>query len=292
MSLTRLYLVAAAVAVANRSVVAQRTALDRAPSHFASYDGARVHYKSFGTGNTAVIFVHGWNGAIAVWDAQLAAVDGKARAIFVDLPGFGESDKPHIAYTMDYLAGALDAVARDAGAAHAVLVGHSMGTPVIRQFFRRFPSKVVGLVAVDGPLRSLMMDTAQMRKFASQFDPDVYVKTASGMFDGMLATMTDSVARGSVRRIALATPQYVAASAMKGMMDPSIWSDDHITVPVLAIMAPNPGWNADYVAYVKRLAPDIRYEVVPASGHFIMIEHPAEFNALLVEFLKAQHVMH
>ena len=109
----------------------------------------------------------------------------------------------------------------------------------------------------------------------------------AGMFDGMLATMTDTAKRALVKRIAVATPKHSAASAMRGQFDPAIWRDDPINVPVLAVMAPNAGWNDDYVAYVKRIAPDIRYEVIPKSGHFVMVEHASEFNALLSEFLKS-----
>ena len=36
----------------------------------------------------------------------------------------------------------------------AVLVGHSMGTPVIRQFYRKYPAKTRALVIVDGGLKS------------------------------------------------------------------------------------------------------------------------------------------
>jgi len=272
-------------------VCAQTAGLDRLPSRFAEYRGARIHYKSTGTGTTGVVFVHGFAGALEVWEAQLPAVEGRTRALFVDLPGSGRSDKPNVAYTMDYLAGGIDAVVRDAGVERVVLVGHSLGTPVVRQYYRRYPSKVVGLVAVDGALRSFLRDSAQVRTFAARFEGSDYAKNVGEMFDGMLATMTDTAMRALIKRIAVATPKHSAASAMREQFDPAIWRDDPITVPVLAVMAPNPGWNDDYVAYVKRLAPGIRYEVIPRSGHFVMVEHAGEFNALLSAFLSAERIV-
>jgi pimeloyl-ACP methyl ester carboxylesterase len=92
---------------------------------------------------------------LAIWNAQAAAFDGKVRSIFVDLPGSGQSDKPNVSYSMEYFAGALDAVVRDAGVDRVVLVGHSMGTPVIRQFYRTNPSKVAGRV-VASSMRGMM----------------------------------------------------------------------------------------------------------------------------------------
>lgn len=263
---------------------AQNAALDRAPSRFARYEGSRVHYKSLGTGATAVVFIHGWNCDLSVWRAQVPVGDGRTRAIVIDLPGFGQSDKPETSYSMDYFAGAVQAVLTAAGVTRAVLVGHSMGTPVVRQFYRRHRAEVIGLVLVDGALRPFFKDTAEARPFLERFNESAYAVTVSTMFDGMIATM-DSADRVAIRRSAMATPQRVGASAMRGMLDPAIWGDDPIEVPVLAVMAPNPGWSADYVAYVRRLVPNLRYETMEGAGHFLMVERAAAFNAMLKEFL-------
>ncbi len=104
-------------------------------SRFAELDGARVHYTNYGEGETALLFVHGWNCDETVWKAQAPVFAQERRVITVDLPGHGQSDKPEVAYTMDFYARALDAVMGDAGLKSATFVGHSNGTPVIRQFF-------------------------------------------------------------------------------------------------------------------------------------------------------------
>jgi sigma-B regulation protein RsbQ len=270
---------------------AQGAALDRAPSRFALYNGTRVHYKSLGLGATAVVFVHGWNCDMSFWREQIPAVDGRVRAIFLDLPGFGRSDKPEVAYTMDYFAGAVDAVLRASGVEHAVLVGHSMGVPVIRQYYRRFRPGVLALVVVDGALRSPFGDTAQTARFVAQWDGADYADRMSRMVDGLFSGGADNALRASVKRQMLATPQRIAASAMRGMADPAIWRDDPIEVPLLAVMAGGRNWPPDYVAYVKRIAPGVRYETMSGVGHFLMLERPTEFNALLDDFLRGQRVI-
>jgi pimeloyl-ACP methyl ester carboxylesterase len=275
---------------ASTMAAAQGTALDRAPSRFAPYEGTRVHYKSLGTGSSAVVFIHGWNGDMSVWRAQVAAVDGRVRALLVDLPGFGRSSQPQAAYTMDYLAGGVAAVMQAAGVTQAVLVGHSMGTPVARQFYRRHPGQLLGLVAVDGSLRTMFRDTAAVAPLIAQLSGPEYATALGRMFDAMLTT-ADSGVRASVRRVGLATPKHVALSSLRSMLDPAIWTDDPITVPVLAVMAPNPMWSADYLAYIRRLAPSIRVETLAGAGHFLMLEKPAEFNALLSEFLRGLRLL-
>lgn len=265
--------------------------LDSLPSHFAPYQGIQVHYKEVGSGSPAVVFVHGWNCDLSVWRDQMPAVSGRVHAVFIDLPGFGQSDKPEVSYTMAYLAGAVDAVMLKAGVKRAVLVGHSMGTPVIRQYYRKYPARVAALVVVDGPLRSFFTDPAQAEPFVARFEGPDAAANISKMFEGMLTTMPDADRRAAILKVAAATPGRVAASAMRGMLDPAVWNDDPIEVPMMAVMAPNPGWTADYVAYVKKLAPGIRYETMAGVGHFLMIEKPAEFNALLDDFLKGLKVI-
>src|SRR5690349_15568616 len=64
------------------------------------YDGARVHYESYGQGRDAVVFIHGWTCDLTFWRGQ-SAVYQKHRSLLVDLPGHGQSDKPDVSYTQE-----------------------------------------------------------------------------------------------------------------------------------------------------------------------------------------------
>src|SRR5262249_43229210 len=86
------------------SLVRSADELDKAPSKFARSGDVKVHYKSLGEGKTALVFVHGWCCDLTVWRDQAAAFNGKLRMLFVDLPGYGKSDKPKMDYTMDIFA--------------------------------------------------------------------------------------------------------------------------------------------------------------------------------------------
>src|SRR5712692_8565122 len=151
--------------------------LDKAPSKFAKSGDLKVHYKSLGEGKTAVVFIHGWCCDHTVWNAQATAFNGKVRTLFVDLPGYGKSDKPKIDYTMEVFAKGIDSVLQDAGVEQAVLAGHSMGTPAVRQFYRLFPDKTKALIFVDGPVRPFIKDPAQAEKFLAMFKEDTFKET-------------------------------------------------------------------------------------------------------------------
>src|SRR5881394_2033860 len=85
--------------------------LDKSPSHFAllkAEPNLKIHYKLLpadqNRSKATLVFVHGWCCDLSVWERQAAAFNGKINMLFVDLPGFGQSDHPRIDYTMDLFA--------------------------------------------------------------------------------------------------------------------------------------------------------------------------------------------
>lgn len=265
--------------------------LDKAPSKFAKSGDLKVHYKSLGEGATAVVFIHGWCCDHTVWRAQAAALNGKARMLFVDLPGYGKSDKPKMDYTMDVFAKGIDAVLKDAGVEHAVLAGHSMGTPVARQFYRLYPGKTKALILVDGSLRPFTKDPAEAEKFASMFKEETFKDTAPKFLAAMLPPNTPPALRERVEELVANTNPQVAISSMRGMFDQKLWKEDPIKVPVLALMAKSPFWTDEYKEFVKKLVPDLDYREFDGVGHFLFMEKPKEINEALADFLKKQGVV-
>ncbi|SRR6266851_2205811 len=262
--------------------------LDKAPSQFAKLDDIRIHYKSLGTGDTALVFVHGWTCNMNFWRYQVPAFDGKLRIILIDLPGHGESDKPKIDYSMDLFAKSVDAVLKDAGVEKAVLAGHSMGTPVIRQFVRLYPKKTASLIVVDGALRAPKFKPGEFDKFVARFTGPDWKETLGQMIDGMTKD-SPAEARQAIKSGMGSAPQHVTVSAMKEMFNPAIWKDDEkIEVPLQVIVAKGPNWPPDYEQFVRKIAPQVDYHVMDGVGHFLMMEKPKEFNDLMTAFLKKE----
>lgn len=264
------------------------TALAKSPAgtaHFVSLDNIRTHYTDYGKGDVALVFVHGWNCDETVWKKQAATLAQKMRVITIDLPGHGQSDKPEIPYTMDLHAKAVDAVLQDARVKGAVLVGHSNGTPVVRQFYRHYPEKVRGLVIVDGALRPFG-DAAFMEKFIAPLRGRDYEETTRRFVNGMTAPMKDSAARENARAMMLSGPQHVAVSEMEGLLDPALWQEDKIDVPVLMILAKQPSWTPEYQQFARSLIPKLDYRMWTGVSHFIMLDKPNEFNRAVREFVK------
>ena len=288
-----LWLAVSALALSSGVARAEAPAdvLDNAPSKFAKVGDLRVHYKSLGDGPTAVVLVHGWCCDHTVWREQAALLNGKVRVLALDLPGYGQSDKPRTDYTMELFAKGVEAMMRDAGVEKAVLVGHSMGTPVVRQFYRLFPDKTKALVFVDGGLRPIFKDPAETERFLGMFKEETFKDTAPRMLTGMLPPDTPAALRGRIEKLANAASPPVAISSMRNMLDPKVWTEDPVKVPAQALMAKSPFWTDEYKEYAKKLVPGLDYREFDGVGHFLFMEKPKEVNAALAEFLRKLGVM-
>jgi len=254
-------------------------------SHTAQLDGAKIHYTEYGAGENALLFVHGWACDETFWAGQAPVLGAKFHVITIDLPGHGQSDKPQIAYTMDLYARAIDAVLQDAKAKTAVLVAHSNGTPVIRQFYRKFPQKTRALAIVEGPLRPFG-DKAMMDEFVAQLKAPNYQENAGKLIDSMTSPIQDAALREKIKTAVLRTPQYVAANEFESTLDDALWKPDKINVPVLMILAKQPAWSAEYEQFVRGIVPDLDYQMWEGVSHFLMMEQPERFNAALTAFLE------
>jgi pimeloyl-ACP methyl ester carboxylesterase len=256
-------------------------------SHYAKFGTNRIHYVVQGKGKHTVVLVHCWAGNLGFWNEQLPALTNKARVVLIDLPGHGQSDKPHTAYTMDFFAAAVLAVMHDAHVDKATLIGHSMGVPVICRVYHQAPERVAALVSVDGTLRRPKITPEQAERIVGPLRSADYREQSRQFLATMFPVPGTEAIRDRVISEMLETPQYVMLGAMDGMFGPDQpdWDPGHVNVPVLVINAPNPMWTDDYKQYVHSLSPLTDYYAIQNTGHWCMLEKPAEFNADLVDGL-------
>jgi pimeloyl-ACP methyl ester carboxylesterase len=257
------------------------------PLSAATVDGAKVHWSSTGTARQSVILVHGWTCDESSWDAQVPVLSRKYRVITLDLPGHGKSDPPKDGkFSMTVFARAVEAVRAEAKVDKVVLVGHSMGTPVIREYARLYPKHVVGLVPVDGLLLISAGGPTQSKgrgvpNPAAMTGPDG-MKAREAMIRGMLTPATPAAVQQHVLKMMLAPPEATASGAMIATFDTASLNGFVTMVPVLGIYAGTPMANRDTL---KQVFPNSEYVQVAGTGHFVMMERPEEFNRLLLAFL-------
>jgi len=169
-------------------------------------------------------------------------------------------------------------------------VGHSMGTPVARQFYRQYPQKTLALVIVDGVLRPLAEKTV-MDRMIEGFRAPTYKQSIDQMLTAMKGPSLSAEAMERIKASSANTPQHVVVSAMEGMADPAIWGDDKINVPVLAIMARNPFYPPNIEEISRGLAPNMDFRMWEGVGHFVMMDKPKEFNEAVIGFLEKNKLL-
>jgi len=251
----------------------------------ASLDGIPLHFTVTGTGPATVILVHGWTCDETSWSETVPALAERYRAVTLDLPGHGRSGAPaNGKFSMDMFARAVEAIRAEVGARRVVLVGHSMGTPVIVQYARRYPQHVAAMVFVEGVV-TLGANLGRKPDTARMQGPDgLRIRTANTY--GMFSAATTPQLQRKILKMMLAAPPETAAGAMAAMYDPAIWKHDVIALPILAVHAEHSGLA--HHSLMRQQYPNLEYHEVPGTGHFLMLEKPAEFNRLLLEFLARQ----
>jgi pimeloyl-ACP methyl ester carboxylesterase len=248
------------------------------PLQAASVDGIEIYSSSVGSGPT-IVFVHGWTCDTSSWREQVPAFAKQYRVVTLDLPGHGRSQSPEEgAFSMDLFARAVEAVRAEAGADRIVLVGHSMGAPVIKQYAITFPNRVAGLVAVDGPL--------DLRGFGSaQGGPPsaMTLEARENMIRGMFIPETPAALQEHILTMMLSAPAATANGSMAAMFDPAIRTADVVRAPTLAVVAGTA--QLPDVEATKEIVPEFTARQLAGTGHFLMMEKPEEFNRLLAAFL-------
>ena len=240
-------------------------------------NGQSIHYTVRGTGK-AVIFVHGWTCDETSWAGQVPAFAGTYRVITLDLPGHGKSDPPARGdFSMNAFADAVEAVRVAARVDRAVLVGHSMGAGVIRNYALKHPDRVAGLVAVDG-----LLDVRPFAGWPVDRTP-MTLDARRRLVDSMFVPETPEPLRVRIRKMMLGTPAAIANGSGGSMFDAANQSQQTISAPALTIFAGKPLFPIN--ANTKEMLPNWSWSQVGGTGHFVMMERPTEVNRLIATFL-------
>ncbi len=250
--------------------------------------GVHIQYRLYGRGDALVVLVHGWSCDSNYWQAQLPALREHYAVATVDLAGHGGSGANRDSWSMADFG---DDVTRVVNALpdypKVVLVGHSMGGPVIVEAARRLKGRVVGVIGVDtlrgigAPRPSAATSAAQL----APFEQDFIGSTRAFVTNTFFTPDSDPTL---VRRIAddmsLAPPE-VALPALQGLnaWDAATAIRD-AAVPITLINAALPPTDGTQIA---ALAPAFKLITQTGVGHFLMMENPAAFNPVLRQEIDA-----
>jgi len=251
-----------------------------------------------------VLLIHGLGATKVSFLPTVAALADRHRAIAVDLPGFGDSDKPlrapyHAAYFAAAMTGLLDALEIE----RADVVGNSMGGRVAIEMGLRTPERVrrLGLLAPslgwlrDRPWAPWLRLVVPQLGFI-QPAPRVVVEAIArqvvpGGRDGWAAAGVDEFLRsyleprgraafyGAARNIYLEEPHGPKGfwTRLPELQPPSlfVWGRQDGLVPIR------------FAGHVRRALPAAKHLELNC-GHVPQLERPRETHAALLRFLNAR----
>ena len=251
----------------------------------ASADGVEIAYTARGAGSVALIFIHGGLADRTFWAPQLDGLADRFRVVALDLAGHGESGRGRASYTIGAWAEDVRAIVEALHLDRVVLIGNSLGGPVALEAAHLIPGHALGVVGVD-TLHDLThtMDAATAHARAEAFRTD-FAETCRAMVNSLFHPGKEMELRAWAERRMCATPPEVAISMMEGFGGYDTAAAARAAgVPIRAINGDLWPTRTDVNRAVVK---DFDVTVIKDAGHYPMLEHPAEFNRILADTVRA-----
>lgn len=248
-----------------------------------THNGETIRYLDTGSGDPALVFVHGWCCNHTYWRDQIPVFAANHRVIAVDLPGHGESDKPDRDYTIDNFVDVVATLIKELNLDRPVVVGHSMGGVIVFNLTRKHPDMTRGAVIVDAPLVPLPEPLQPVvTQTVAAFKSPAYKEAAAGFVRMQLfnAASPPDMVEATVAGMGTA-PQRVVYSAIESTLSPDASVPGPISVPAVFLRAANLFATADQLC---ERYPGLAVQEFDCS-HFIQMERPAETNAAIEKFI-------
>jgi pimeloyl-ACP methyl ester carboxylesterase len=261
---------------------APAAAVEGKPQLANSLDGVHIEYQVYGSGDPAIVLIHGWSCDANYWSSQLDALKAKYTTVTVNLAGHGASGRNRTDWSMANYGEDVAAVVRQLQNSRVVLVGHSMGAPVAMEAARRIGDRVVGIVAVDS-LKSIgqpPISAAEIEMRLKSFRADFIGRTRELVTTSFFPADADPLFVRKVAEDMSLAPPEVAIPSMVALlkMDLAPVVAD-IRVPVVAI---NSDATPTDEARIRKTLPSFKAIVMPKTGHFLMMEQADAFNPILL----------
>ena len=274
--------------------VAGRQPMTTPNTGFADVNGARLYYETAGAGRP-VVFVHAGLADSGMWDGQFQAFATHHRTIRYDMRGFGQSVPVKGEYShAEDLAGLLEFL----GVTQASLVGCSQGGSVILDFALANPAAAAALVLVSASPVGLELDMPASPKFADlqaallTNDWMAFLELSAQIwFDGAGRTpdQVNTDARKRLVGMYLRRLQLTRADPGKEQPVPDPPAADRLgelNLPTLIVTGDR---DLEFVhaaaAYMAARIAGAQTVMLPDAAHMLNMEHPKEFNQIVLDFL-------
>lgn len=261
-------------------------------------DGLCLHVVRSGSG-APLLLLHGFTGSVETWAPLRAELSDRFTILAVDLPGHGSSGAPtdSARYALSRFADDLVLLLDTLGIERAAVLGYSMGGRAALQLTLRYPARVAALVlestspGISEPVErasrvaadSVLADTIESDGVAAFVDRWERLP----LWDSQATLPEESrtrlrAQRSTNRALGLANSLRGAGTGSETSVIDRL---SEVRVPTLLVTGGLDPKYVDLGRLMKVSVPRATMAVVSGAGHAVHLERPAEFAALVKQFL-------
>lgn len=237
-----------------------------------------------GSGDRAIIFLHGVGSDKSVWRPQHDHFGASLRSVAFDYPGYGDSGPAPEGTTRDDYAAAILSALDSLGIDRAHICGLSLGGVVAIAMHKIAPQRCSTLILAD--TFAVHPDGRGIYERSVAASADLRA-LAEARVDVLLAQPADPAVRSEV----VETMARIDPAAYRIGAE-AVWLADQreraaaIRVPTLVVCgAEDKVTPPELSKALVELVPGSRYEQIEGAGHLSNLERPEAFNRIVDKFV-------
>lgn len=249
-------------------------------------DGYNICYKISGSKDKYAVILQGWGTDLGVYDSMAACINDTYQVVQLDLPGFGASDEPKEAWSVDDYADFLCKFLKALDISEAMLIGHSYGGRMIIKLASResIPFKISNIILVDSagimPKRTLSQKwrVKKYKLLKKIFNIQLVYALFPELIDAWRATQGSADYRNSspMMRQCMVKAVNEDLTNLLGLIKQDtllIWGDKDTATPI-----------SDARLMEERIK-NSGLAVIPGTGHFCFLEQPSVFRNIMRAYI-------
>lgn len=251
-------------------------------------EGTTINYHIYGKGDITLLFVHGAYIDQSYWAEQVDFFKHEYEVVTLDLAGHGKSGRSRSKWSIEGLADDIVALIKHNHLENVILIGHSLGADLNLIAATKFPDPVIGFIVIDNfknlatPLAPEFHDQVEdilenlKKDFAGTNEQYARMVLVS---PGTPPAITERIVedyRNTYEPMGQATmPEFFTIDQLEKELLP------HLKLKIYLI-------NVSYIptnmeALKENAMNGFELREITGTCHYPMIEHPEEFNQLLIE---------
>ncbi len=260
---------------------------------YLKYNSTNIFYTSEGEGDTTLLFLHGWGIDNYYWSNQFTYFRNKYMLYAIDLPGFGRSTSNRTDWTVEEYCNDVVHFIDNLRLKKVILIGHSMSGDIMLETALKGNPAIIGLIGIDN-FKTIDVQFSQelmkeMNSFFELMQKDFKTYAPAYAERVLFHPSTDSIVREKVKNDFARLDPKVGMSSLIDVMKYAEQEPEKLSLLNLKLNLVNSDASPTNIEGLKKHCKSFELFEIHETGHYPMIEKPAEFNRQLQKVINNLH---